>query len=254
MNTTDKEIERDRYDRRSRLFLSENKPEGKLSAESGLPAALNAPYQCFESQIKAHIVTSVSCLEIGAGSGVHTGALLETGAFVTATDISEASLKILRKRYKNVVNLETQLADMESLPFASGQFDAVVCAGSLSYGDNQIVMDEIYRVLKEGGVFIAVDSLNHNPIYRLNRRIHYLRGDRTLSTLKRMATIPLTEAYGNTFGDVEVHYFGTISWLIPLLGKLFNEEKVADICNYFDKMFTVKRSAFKFVMVVKKVK
>jgi ubiquinone/menaquinone biosynthesis C-methylase UbiE len=38
-----------------------------------------------------------------------------------------------------------------------------VSAGSLSYGDNDIVMNEIYRVLKLQGVFIAIDSLNNNP-------------------------------------------------------------------------------------------
>jgi ubiquinone/menaquinone biosynthesis C-methylase UbiE len=45
----------------------------------------------------------------------------------------------------------------------------IVSAGSLSYGDNDKVLDEIYRVLKNKGAFIAIDSLNNNPIYRLNR-------------------------------------------------------------------------------------
>ena len=32
-----------------------------------------------------------------------------------------------------------------------------------------LVKKEIYRTLKKDGHFICVDSLNHNPIYRLNR-------------------------------------------------------------------------------------
>jgi ubiquinone/menaquinone biosynthesis C-methylase UbiE len=40
-----------------------------------------------------------------------------------------------------------------------------VSAGSLSYGDNDKVLDEIYRVLKNKGAFIAIDSLNNNPKY-----------------------------------------------------------------------------------------
>jgi ubiquinone/menaquinone biosynthesis C-methylase UbiE len=63
---------------------------------------------------------------------------------------------------------------MEKLPFAGQSFDIIVSAGSLSYGDNDKVLDEIYRVLKNKGVFIAIDSLNNNPIYRLNRCLHYL--------------------------------------------------------------------------------
>jgi ubiquinone/menaquinone biosynthesis C-methylase UbiE len=53
---------------------------------------------------------------------------------------------------------------MEKLPFANQSFDIIVSAGSLSYGDNDIVMNEIYRVLKLQGVFIAIDSLNNNNI------------------------------------------------------------------------------------------
>jgi hypothetical protein len=36
--------------------------------------------------------------------------------------------------------------------------------------------------LKNKGAFIAIDSLNNNPIYRLNRYLHYLKGERSLST------------------------------------------------------------------------
>ena len=38
-------------------------------------------------------------------------------------------------------------------------------------------MNEIYRVLKQGGILIIVDSLNHNPVYKFNRWIHYLYGN-----------------------------------------------------------------------------
>jgi ubiquinone/menaquinone biosynthesis C-methylase UbiE len=45
---------------------------------------------------------------------------------------------------------------MEKLPFADQSFDLIVSAGSLSYRDNDIVMNEIYRVLKLQGVFIRL--------------------------------------------------------------------------------------------------
>jgi len=38
---------------------------------------------------------------------------------------------------------------MEKIPFGEGVFDLVCCAGSLSYGDNLKVMNEIFRVLKK---------------------------------------------------------------------------------------------------------
>jgi ubiquinone/menaquinone biosynthesis C-methylase UbiE len=111
-------------------------------------------------------------LEIGAGMGENTKFLLATEAKVCATDISEYSLSVIEKRFNND-KLTTKVADMEKLPFAGQSFDIIVSAGSLSYGDNDKVLDEIYRVLKNKGVFIAIDSLNNNPIYRLNRCLHY---------------------------------------------------------------------------------
>ena len=111
-------------------------------------------------------------LEIGAGTGEFSTTLiaLASDGAVTATDISEASLQLLQQRYSNVANLETKVADMEALPFEDESFDVVCSAGSLSYGDNLVVMNEIFRVLRGGGGrFICVDSLNHNPIYKVNR-------------------------------------------------------------------------------------
>jgi len=144
------------------------------------------------------------------------------------------------------------VADMEKLPFSDISFDIVVSAGSLSYGDNDIVLHEIYRVLKPDGVFIAIDSLNHNPIYRLNRYIHYLRKRRSLSTLKRMPTLKLLEKYRLKFGKIDVVFFGAISYFSPILNKVFGERISAKISSKIDALVSVKKSAFKFVMVVEK--
>ena len=141
---------------------------------------------------------------------------------------------------------------MECLPFQDGQFDMVASAGSLSYGDNDLVMQEIYRVLKPGGCFVCVDSLNHNPIYRLNRWIHYLRGNRTKGTLVRMPTNSLFERYRKRFCEVDVHFFGGFSWLLPIMILVVGRRRAARLLDQLDDLFSVKNSAFKFVLVARK--
>ncbi len=254
---SDKEIERKRYNDRALTVLSENETDGvpssAISGSRTLPIVLRGPYLCFESQIEKYAPNdSGAILEVGAGTGEHTGVLLATGAHVTASDISEHSLEVVKKRYKGASNFETKVADMESLPFEDESFDVVSIAGSLSYGDNQKVMGEIYRVLKRDGVFIAVDSLNHNPIYRLNRWIHYLRGDRSLSTLRRMPTLSLINSYGDQFGSIQVYYFGAITWLVPLMKIMLDEQRATRISDTIDEVLGVRKAAFKFVMVAMK--
>ncbi len=250
---TDKEIERDRYEARARSALEAGGAPVSGDAVSTLPPALRAPYRHYEQCIRACIDgADSSVLEIGAGTGIYSATSVETGARVVATDISEASLELLRRRLDNPPNLEAPVADMEALPFEDEAFDVVLCAGSLSYGDNDTVMNEIFRVLKPGGSFVCVDSLDHNPVYRLNRWIQYLRGRRTRSTIAQMPTLRLIRAYETRFGRVQTWFFGSITWLAPLLGVFLSPARVGMICDRFDTAFEISRSAFKFVMVAEK--
>ena len=141
---------------------------------------------------------------------------------------------------------------MESLPFDDESFDVVLSAGSLSYGNNEIVMNEIYRVVKPGGMFICVDSLNHNPIYRFNRWLQYLRKQRSLSTIEQMPDQTLVQAYGRKFGKVTANYFGSLTWATPLLNIFMRPEDVARFSDKIDEMVKVSKSAFKIVMVAEK--
>jgi len=250
---SDKELECERYENRALSALKENLdlPVGRSLEVLG--PALRAPYLCYQRQIRNCLASpKMKALEIGAGTGMFTEMILETGASVVATDISEASLELLLKRVSNYANVETRVADMESLPFDDGSFDAVLSAGSLSYGDNEVVMNEIYRVLKPGGKFACVDSLNHNPIYRLNRWIRYLRNQRTRSTIERMPTLQLVKSYAQKFGSVKDSYFGSVAWALPLLTIFLSEQNAARFSDKIDELFDVSKSAFKFVMVAEK--
>ena len=178
----DKLAEFQRYDARAKAILAEKNVENiALSwsfGSSEIPLTLRAPYLYYEQCIHKYISKEHSVLEIG--SGLHTYALVQTGAYVVASDISKHSLLVLRHRIKTG-RLETVTGDMESLPFGNESFDVICSAGSLSYGDPDLVNQEILRLLRPGGIFICVDSLNHNPIYRLNRWLHYVKGDRSKS-------------------------------------------------------------------------
>lgn len=140
---------------------------------------------------------------------------------------------------------------MEKLPFENISFDVVTSAGSLSFGKAKRVDKEIMRILKPGGIFICIDSLNNNPIYRLNRYIHYLMGNRSKSTLINMPTYKRIQKLKEIYSKTEVKYFGSISYLMPFFRLIFDSRKAKYISDAADKLIQVKKSAFKFVFVAK---
>lgn len=250
----DKAEEFRRYEEGARQALDSAVPMelDELGASAVAPE-FRAPYIYYEQRIHELVSPADRVLELGAGSGLHTAALLRTGARVTASDISPSALALLQRKLAGLApeRLITRIADMEALPFESGSFDVVACAGSLSYGEPDLVDAEVRRVLRAGGTFVCVDSLNNNPVYRLNRWLHYTRGERTRSTLVRIPDASRIEAIGQHFQSVEVRYFGALTWTMPLLRRVLGSTRARRVSDAVDELINVKRSAFKFVLVAR---
>lgn len=248
----DKSEDLRRYEDGARLALESAaaRQPHDLGAAAVAPE-FRAPYIFYEKRIGEIVSPAHHVLELGSGSGLHTAVLLRTGARVTATDISPNALALLQRNLAELKpeRLVTRVADIEALPFPSGTFDVVACAGSLSYGDPRLVDEEARRVLRPGGTFVCVDSLNDNPVYRLNRWLRYIRGERTRSTLIRMPDLRRIEEIGRHFTSTEVRYFGALAWAMPLLTRVLGSGRASRASDAFDEFVQVRRSAFKFVLV-----
>jgi SAM-dependent methyltransferase len=249
----DKAEELSRYEHRAQ----EARAGSRIAADprnygaASFEVELRAPYTFYESAVRRIVRPTDRVLELGSGMGRHTRVLIDTGARVTASDISPQALAILESTLGPLAGgqLETRVADIESLPFEDSTFDVVTCAGSLSYGDPAMVDASVRRVLKPGGSLIFVDTLNHNPIFRLNRWIHYLRGDRTRSVLVRTPTESRIQSIAGAFESAEVRYFGSVSWSMPVVSRVAGPERAARFSDAVDRLVGAKRSAFKFVLV-----
>jgi ubiquinone/menaquinone biosynthesis C-methylase UbiE len=141
----DKQIEIDRYEKIAKQIINHKKFHKKKLEY------LYMPYKFYFSLLKK-LKNKKKLLEIGAGIGENTSKLIKMKFKVCATDISPSSVLLMKKRYSKYKTFSSKIADMEKLPFKNKSFDIVCSAGSLSYGDNTRVMNEIYRVLKLGGV------------------------------------------------------------------------------------------------------
>ena len=179
--------------------------------------------------------------------------ILDIGCGYTAHDRATVICDVqdLESFYKNKNFIKL---NNENLPFKDKLFDVICCAGSLSYGSHLKVRDEIYRVLKNDGIFICVDSLDNNIIYRLNRYFNYLMGRRSRSVTKRAPSLNLLKLYEEKFNCEKIDFFGAITWLKPILSPIIGINSFSKFSDWFDKYFNIKKSAFKFVIVLTKSK
>lgn len=247
---TSKDIdkERERYDLASSLEKSQllkHSGEGFLH----FPEHHVPPFREYYSFIEEEIVNVKDVLEIGAGTGQHTRPIVTTSTRVTALDISEKSLDVLQRKFKESV--KTIVGNIEDLPFPDSSFDLVVSCGVLSYGDPSKVDREILRILRPGGTFIFIDSLNHNPIFKLNRWIRFLRGSRSLSTVLRIPKIARINKLSNSFERSRFSYFGKWIWAYEFLSIFFSLKLALRVYNHLEISSGESRFAFKIVGMLK---
>ena len=112
-------------------------------------------------------------LETAAGTGIVTRRLrdiLPAAAEIVATDLNSAMLDAASRKFRPGEAVTFKQADATSLPFADGEFDAMVCQfGVMFFPDKQKAYGEARRVLAPGGryVFSVWDAVDHNPFARI---------------------------------------------------------------------------------------
>ena len=249
----DKNIELNRYNTYSNNKLNEELSIEKLSllGHKNFSKYLQAPFIKYECLINEFSIKNknLNQLDLCCGDGIHSFTAAFNGANVIAVDFAENSIEIAKRR-ANVIGIpvDFRVCDVEKLNFVDEQFDIVTCVGSLSYVDHDSFLLEIKRILKPGGIFICLDSFNHNFIYRFNRYLHYLKKERSISTLNRMPNEELVLKIKSMFNNFKIYYYGTFSFFAPFLGLFLNEKKVAKLIDKLDSLFpSFKKYAFKIV-------
>lgn len=97
-------------------------------------------------------------LEVAAGTGIVTSAIAQTSESVVATDYAEAMVELLRGRIERagLGNVTCEQADIYSLSYPAGEFDAVVAANVLHLvPDLAAAIESLRQVAKPGGLLVA---------------------------------------------------------------------------------------------------
>ena len=139
-------------------------------------------YQSLEFDITMHYLQRYlppggTVLDAGGGPGRYAIALCRTGYQVTLLDLSPGNIAFAQTQFATEppavqANLqEAMVGDIRALPFADGQFDAVLCLGGpLSHipepeGRRQAVR-ELARVTRPGGI-VCLTGIGYLAVLRV---------------------------------------------------------------------------------------
>ena len=129
------------YDARDTMYYSR---EGKISCRDIAARLDGQPYEAL--------------LDVGCGTGFLIDLLVkQRPARYVGLDLSTEMLRMARQ--KQIAGAEFVNGTADKLPFADGSFDIVTCSQSFHhYPYPETAMQEAYRVLKPGGLYILSDT------------------------------------------------------------------------------------------------
>ncbi|MDA8439187.1 MAG: class I SAM-dependent methyltransferase [Propionibacterium sp.] len=123
----------------------------------------------------AHPVATDRCLDLGAGAGFMTIALVDRAASVHAVDISPEMLLALRAKVPPTgAVVTTTVADMARLQLPSASFDLVVSNYAMHYltdADKKKLVHDVHDWLVPGGRVVIGDMMVGRKLDRYHRGV-----------------------------------------------------------------------------------
>lgn len=244
--------EKERYESKSASRLKDVNSKYLVSFGSKAENIItSSPYLFYEKKLSQHITKNDKVLELCCGDGNYSVYISFLCEKLYSSDISSNSIKLGKLRAKRMKrkNINFKVMNAEKIDFQDNFFDVVTMAGSLSYLEFNKLINEVRRVLKIDGKFIIVDSLNHNIFYKINRFMHFLKGDRTLHVVNNIPNMNTIKKIQNKFNILSINFFGIFIFFTPILKIFFSEKKIKKIMDILDSKFKFfKKFSFKFVL------
>lgn len=131
----------------------------------------------FELNFSKKYIKGKTLLNIGSWTGPFEILAISHASKITAVDIDEGPLKVLKK---NIPQVKCVKASVEKLPFKNNAFEVVTFWAVIEHipsGYELAALREINRVLKKGG-YLFLTTMSHNILSNLFDPAYWLVGHR----------------------------------------------------------------------------
>ena len=181
-----------------------------------------------------------SLLDVGGAEG-YTAALVRElfNSYVKSTDLSEEACKRAREIYK----IDSEQADMQSLPFKDNEYDVVICSESLEHvKDHQKAITELLRVANNALVITLPhdteeDVKNTIKAKKIHGHIHGFNID-SFNFLKSKDCQVITKRMISRYTN------------IPVLSRLTDKKIVVALLTTFDQIASTVLTQYSGILVV----
>ena len=173
--------------------------------------------------IHRYLTPGAKVLELGAGTGRYSIALAKEGMDVTAVELVESNLDILKEHGKGIANLSAYQGDATDLGrFPDNAFDLTLVLGPMYHlyepEDVHRAIDEAIRVTKPGGVlffaFLSVYAILYNNYFQGNWRFgqneNFTRDGKVRHYKEQLFTGYDVTEFEQLFKDKPVKYITTV--------------------------------------------
>ena len=117
----------------------------------------------FDQLMRGRITPQMKVLDAGCGTGRNSEYLMRCGADVYGVDAYPEPIERIKslaaEAAPELAASNFAVARLDDLPFADGDFDAVICSAVLHFAegsaDFESMVAEMWRVIAPGGVFFA---------------------------------------------------------------------------------------------------
>jgi ubiquinone/menaquinone biosynthesis C-methylase UbiE len=112
---------------------------------------------------KARVIPGQTAVDVGAGSGFMTEALLNMELQVMAIDPSQAMLSVMRSKFRRYYGqVSYRVGSADALPINDNKFDYAFANMSLHHVENPAqAIQEMARIVKPGGKVVITDLDAH---------------------------------------------------------------------------------------------